>query len=102
MDEISFLKQKSLPLTLKRHAPAVPCIAFLYSEEHMAVFHVFDSVNLKRSIQLQAQSHIANILAYDIHARIGWVPCSDEDKRADILLAFEEQYGLNVMNTEAA
>jgi hypothetical protein len=77
MDHMSFLQQRSLPITLKRLAPAIRGIGFLYSEESLLVFHVFETTNLQRSIKNEVRDKIAFSLAHDMNARIGWIECPE-------------------------
>ena len=103
MDKHTFLQQTSLPLTMKRLVPKVPCVAFLYSEEHLSVFHVFESQNLAQSIELEVRAEIAGSLAHDMHARVGWIQCTDAAERQRLLRAYREQYTHNSeLLTEAA
>lgn len=80
-DRYQFLRQRSLPVTMKKMVPEIPAVAFLYSEELLTVYDVFETQNLSRCVNSAGQIDITNVFSQDINARIGWVPCADSEER---------------------
>lgn len=86
------LTRRSLPLTKKRASPAVPCVAYLYSEDMEVVFHVFASENLHLALTTGLRSEIAKALLQDPSDRVAWVKSVDEVKRKHLLHRMQSEF----------
>jgi len=88
------LSQHSLPLTKKRLAPAVSCVAFFYSDEAEHVFHAFATDDLRASLNSRSQYQAAALMQ-DPSARVGWVLCADKTSKQKLLNNLREQTALS-------
>lgn len=95
LDRYQFLHQRSLPVTMKKMVPAIPAVAFLYSEEHLAVYDVFETQNLHRCVNIDGKIDITNVFNRDINARIGWIPCSKSSVRKRLHHTFRKRFTTN-------
>jgi hypothetical protein len=81
----------SMPITRKRQAPPVSCIAFFYSEATGRIFHLFETCQLRESL-MRYSRHQAAALGQDPDSRVGWLALAPGAHRSQLLRQLIERY----------
>jgi hypothetical protein len=85
----------SMPLLNKRNTPPVAGIGILYSEESDRILYVFETDNLRQSIN-SCSRHQATALGQDPNCRISWYEMAPGRDRKQLFNALLTKTGSNL------
>jgi hypothetical protein len=77
---------------MKKIAPSVAAVLYLYSEDQLEVFDVFETTDLNRFVNTDGQVDVTRVLGRDIQARIGWIEIADTEQRKHLYKRLSQHF----------